>query len=152
MPEITHSGVNSTEGNPDASLQSTPEQVRYANFLEKGMYTGLTCLFVTFSVYAFGIIEPHIPLEKIPEYWTMSVHDYLIAAEVEAGWGWVSMLGYGDFLNFVGIAILAGISAVCYLGIIPLLLKKRDYIYAGLALLEVIVLVVAASGVIAVGH
>ncbi len=136
----------------DASLEPTPEQLRYAKFLEKGMYAGLTCLFVTFSVYAFGIVEPHIPKEKIPEYWDKSVHEYLVEAEIDPGWGWVKMVGYSDFLNFIGIAILAGVSVFCYLAIIPLLLKKRDYIYASLALLEAVILVIAASGVIEVGH
>jgi hypothetical protein len=62
------------------------------------------------------------------------------------------MLGCGDFINFIGIAILAGVTVLSYLAIIPLLLKRRDFIYAVLASLEVLVLAVAASGIITVGH
>jgi hypothetical protein len=64
----------------------------------------------------------------------------------------VKKLGYGDFVNFIGIAILAGITVPCYLSIVPLLLKKKDTTYVILVLLEVIVLCVAASGVINVGQ
>jgi len=138
--------------NNDLSLEPSPDQVRYARVLEKGMYVGLTCLFVTFALYAFGIMEPHIPHEKVPDYWTKSVQEYLAEAEIEQGWGWVKMVGYSDFLNFIGIAILAGVSVLCYLAIVPMLFKKRDYIYASLALLEAIILVIAASGVIEGGH
>jgi hypothetical protein len=147
------------EQTPDASLEPTPEQIRYAGFLEKGMYLGLVCLFVTFALYVFGIMEPLIPPEELPNHWTKNVHGYLTGAneyrtdaKIEPGWSWVKLLGYGDFVNFVGIVILAGTTILCYAAIIPLLLKRKDFIYAIVALLEVIVLVVAASGIIAVGH
>jgi hypothetical protein len=140
------------ENRSDASLEPTPIQLRYALVLEKGMYLGLLCLFVTYALYVFGIVEANIPREQIPELWTKSVHEYLHDTDIDAGWSWVTMLRYSDFLNFIGIAILAGVSIVCYLAILPMLLEKKDYVYAVLALLEVIVLAVAASGIIAVGH
>jgi hypothetical protein len=133
-------------------MAPSPEQLLYAAILEKGMYIGLACLIVTFILYVSGIMQPYIPLDKLSEYWKDGVHDYLSEAEIPTGWGWVSMLGYGDFVNFLGIVFLAGATVICYLSIIPLFFKKRDFIYAALALLEVIVLIVAASGVIAVGH
>jgi len=140
---------------PDASLEPTPEQLLYARVLEIGMYIGLVLLFVTFAVYAVGIREPYIPLDEISRYWTPEaggVEAYLREAKIEAGWGWLSMLRYSDFLNFLGIAILAGVSIICYLAILPGLLKNNDKTYALLALLEVVVLSVAASGIIEVGH
>ena len=136
----------------DVSPEPTPEQILYAAVLEKGMYVGLACLFITFAIYVFGVMDPHIPLDEVSKYWELKVGDYLHEAEIEPGWAWVSMLGYGDFINFIGITILAGVSVFCYIAIIPLLLKKKDTIYAVLALLEVIVLVAAASGIIAAGH
>jgi hypothetical protein len=44
------------------------------------------------------------------------------------------------------------VTVICYAAIIPLLLKRKDFVYATLAVLEVLVLVAAASGIIAVGH
>jgi len=137
---------------PDASLEPTPEQIRYAAVLEKGMYVGLACLFLTFALYVFGIMGPYIPHEEIPQHWSKDVQTYLAEANIEAGWGWVKMLGYGDFVNFLGIAILAGVTILCYSAIVPLLLKRKDTIYAVLAILEVLVLAAAASGIMAVGH
>jgi hypothetical protein len=140
------------EERPSASLEPTPEQLRYAAVLEKGMYLGLACLFVTFALYVFGVMEPYLPRNELSGYWQKNVHEYLTEAKIEPGWGWTRMLGYGDFVNFIGIAILAGTTVPCYLFIIPLLLKKKDVIYVVLVLLEVIVLSVAASGIIKVGH
>ncbi len=132
-------------------LEATPEQILYAKLLEIGMYMGLLILFITFALYAFGVMDPYIPLENISKYWTMNVNDYLHHTNIKAGWAWVGMLKYGDFINFVGIVILAGVTILCYAAIIPTLLKNKDRVYAVLALLEVIILTVAASGILGAG-
>ncbi len=135
-----------------AMLEASPEQLLYAKILEIGMYIGLLILFVTFGLYAFGIVDPYIPLDKISNYWSMNVNDYLEHAEIKAGWAWLGMLKYGDFINFIGVAILAGVTIICYAAIVPTLLKNNDKVYAILAVLEVIILSAAASGILAVGH
>lgn len=136
---------------PHVSLEATPEQVLYAKLLEKGMYIGLLILLITFFLYAFGIMDPYIPLDKISNYWSMNVNDYLHHANIEAGWAWMGMLKYGDFVNFIGIAILAGVTILCYAAIVPTLLKNNDKVYAVLAILEVIILSAAASGILGTG-
>ena len=133
-------------------LEATPEQLLYARILEIGMYIGLLILFITFGIYTFGILDPYIPLDKISNYWSMNVHDYLKHAEIKAGWAWLGMIKYGDFINFIGVAILAGVTIFCYASIVPTLLKNNDKVYAILAVLEVIILSAAASGILAVGH
>ncbi|RLB81242.1 MAG: DUF1634 domain-containing protein, partial [Deltaproteobacteria bacterium] len=67
-------------------LKATPEQLIYAGILEKGMYLGLLILFITYALYVFGIMDPYIPLDKISDYWSMNVHDYLEHAEIKNGW------------------------------------------------------------------
>ena len=67
------------------------------------------------------------------------------------GWTWLHKLGKADFLNFIGIAFLAGVTILCYIRIIPILFRKKDTIYAILAIMEVLVLVLAASGVLKSG-
>jgi hypothetical protein len=140
------------EEKPTDSLEATPEQVRYATVLEKGMYLGLLCLFATFTLYVSGVMEAYLPRHELSEHWQKNVHEYLTDAEIEPGWGWVKMLGYGDFINFIGIAILAGVTVPCYISTLPLLLRKKDTIYVVLVLLEVLVLSIAASGIVKVGH
>ena len=138
--------------NSDAKLAATPEQMLYAKVLEIGMLIGLIMLFVTFAIYLFGLLDPHVPMHELPKYWSMSVHEYLETANVEAGWAWFGMLDKGDFLNFTGIAVLAGVTIICYASIIPTLLRGNDKVYALFALLEVLILSLAASGILASGH
>ena len=44
-------GGNDMEEKSKASVEATPEQILYANILEKGMLIGLFCLLVTFAMY-----------------------------------------------------------------------------------------------------
>ena len=138
--------------NQNRTLDASPEQVLYARILGKGMYLGLLILFITFAIYVFGIMEPYVPTEKLTTLWSMNVHDYLTTVNTPTGWGWTGLLGYGDFVNFIGIALLAGVTIICYASIVPVLLKNNDKVFAVIAILEVLVLVLAASGILASGH
>lgn len=131
---------------------TTEEQRLYAALLDKGMKIGLAILVVTFGLYVFGVLEPTVPVSDLSKYWSMSVRDYLEITGIGTGWSWAGHLGQGDLLNFAGIAFLSGITIVCYLAIVPTLLKKKDMPYVVLALVEVAVLVLAASGVLKAGH
>jgi hypothetical protein len=139
---------------------SQDEQLRYAKVLQIGMYIGLLILFITFGLYVSGAVAPVVPLDQVSNYWHLGVNEYLEAVNRDhlhlehppTGWGWVPLVGKGDFLNFVGISILGGITIICYLAITPSLWRKRDFAYLGMAIVEVLVLSLAASGLLAVGH
>jgi hypothetical protein len=127
------------------------EQLAYASILDKGMKIGLLLLVASFILYLTGILSPYIPVNDLPKYWGMSVHKYLEATGIHTGWSWIGMIGKGDFLNFVGIAFLAGVTVICYLRIIPILFNKKDIVYGIIAIIEVLVLVLAASGILKSG-
>ena len=134
-----------------ADKTKVTEQLAYASILDKGMKIGMLMLFITFIIYVTGILSPYIPVNDLPKYWKLSVHNYLAVTGIKPGWSWLGMLGKGDFLNFVGIAFLAGVTAVCYLRIIPILFRKKDIAFGVIAILEVLVLVLAASGLLKSG-
>jgi hypothetical protein len=131
--------------------QATEEQILYANILNKGMLIGLLGLIVTFIIYGAGIFEPKIPLEQVQNYWVMPVSDYLQLSGLSAGWSWLVNLGHGDMLNFLPIAFLSLLTIVCYLAILPGLMRKKDTAYVVLVIVEVVVLIVAASGILGAG-
>ena len=131
--------------------QATEEQLLYANILNKGMLVGLLGLVVTFIIYGAGILEPKIPLEQVQNYWVMPVHEYLQLTGIHAGWAWLGNLGYGDMLNFLPIAFLSLLTIICYLAILPGLMRKKDTAYVVLVIVEVLVLTFAASGILGSG-
>ena len=133
------------------ALKATEEQVLYAKILNIGMLIGLIGLVVAFIIYSTGILEPLIPLEKVQSYWILSVHEYLEQSGLQAGWAWFGNLQFGDMLNFLPIAFLSLLTIVCYIAILPGLIRKKDTAYVVIAVLEIIVLTVAASGILGTG-
>jgi len=134
------------------SVEASREQIVFANMLFWGAWGGLAILIVTYLLYVTGVLAPHVPVDLVTQLWSKPVHAYVEQGKVPLGWGWVSLLHTGDFLNFVGIVILAALTMVAYLPLIPAFWKKDDKVYAIIAIVEVLVLVAAASGLIAAGE
>lgn len=139
---------NKTVGAP---IETPREQILYADILFWGCWGGLALMAVTYILYVAGLMTPHIPLEKVTVLWSQPVGTYLSQGNVPTGWGWLVLMGKGDFLNFAGIVLLAGLTIIAYIPLIPAFLKKGDKVYALLALLEVLVLSLAASGIVGGG-
>ena len=128
------------------------EATLYAVLLDWGTRVGLIFLVLSFAAYVFGVITPLVSLEQLPQLWNQPVAVYLQKSGTPTGWGWLKFASKGDMLNLVGIALLAGCSLPPLMGLIPLYLKRRDYTYAGICAAIVLVLVLAASGVLSGGH
>lgn len=144
----------------EITKEATHEQLLYANVLEKGMYAGLVLMFITFALYVFGIMTPAVPRAVVSSLWSQPVHDYLVAINTNylhlehlpTGWAWLSLIGKGDFLNFLPVAILSGVTIMCYAIIVPGLFKRGDKAMGIIAVAEAVILTLAASGLLAVGH
>ncbi len=132
-------------------IKPSEEQLSYAALLDIGMKLGLIGIVITFAIYVFGIFSPYLPVEDLPQYWKLNVHKYLEVTGIQSGWAWITLLHKGDFLNFLPIAFLSALSIICYIRILPIFLKKKESIYAFLALLQVLILLLAASGILKVG-
>lgn len=132
--------------------QVPSEQIMYANLLFYGTWLGIIALGVLFLLYVSGVISPFVPAAMVTDYWNLNVHDYNQSLNLPVGWGWLGMLAYGDYLNFIGMAFLALLTIGGYLVLLPSYIKNKDFTYATIAGLEVLILVLAASGILKVGH
>ena len=128
--------------------KASEEQIIYASILNWGMVIGFIALTITFLLYMFGVLPNFVPIEDLPKHWGKSVHTFNHDLHAPTGWEWLSYIGKGDYLNFIGVAMLAGLTLVCYLAIIPSLLRKKDKAYLVIAIAEVLVLALAASGIL----
>lgn len=134
-----------------AKVEVATEQLQYANLLLYGSWSGIAILAVTFTLYMSGLMSAFIPPAQMQLYWGMKASEYLQATGAPQGWGWLSMVGYGDYLNFIGIALLGGLTVAGYLILLPAYLAKKDKVYAAIVAVEIIVLVTAASGLLGSG-
>lgn len=125
------------------------EEALYARWLEIGVRIALAALLLGFGVYVFGVLEALVPPHELMRLWHLSAGDYVAATGAPTGWGWLAMLAKGDYLNFIGIALLAGITLACYARILPPLLARGERLQAALAAAQLLVLIAALSGVVA---
>lgn len=137
---------------PDAEGELTPEVRAYVSILALGTRVGMAILILTFLLYVSGLAAPLIPIDRLPHYWGLRASEYLRQANIPSAWGWVRLLKFGDVLNYVGIALLAGLTVVCYVAIFPIYLRKRDTPYVLIVLAEIALLLLAASGLLVAGH
>jgi hypothetical protein len=120
----------------------------YAGCMARGTALAMALIAAELLAYLSGVLSPYVPLRDLPALWGMPMKDFLAAARVPAGWGWLALAGRGDYVNFIGIALLASVTIICYLGAIRRYLAERDRIYAALAAAQIFVLLAAASGLL----
>jgi hypothetical protein len=128
------------------------DQARYARLLAIGTNGGLAMLVVLFGIYMLGVVDPHVPHERLPEIWHLPSGEFLALARLEAGWGWIARLRHADILTLLGIVTLAFCSVPCLLAVMPIYWRTRQRMLFAICGLEVAVITLAASGLLSVGH
>jgi len=118
------------------------EQQAYARWLDWGTRIALALLVGSFLLYAFAIVDPHLPHAELPKLWAFPVDHFVAASGAPTGWGWLQLLHKSDYLIFVAVAMLCLITVVCYARIIPLI--KDEPWRAAIALAQIVVLLAAA--------
>jgi len=124
----------------------------YARWLDLGTRAGFAASLVAFLVYVSGAVPAYLPLEALPRYWGLPVGEYLRQTGAPSGWDWLSHLGGGaEYLNLACMALLGVVTMLCYMRIVPVLLRLGERVQAALALTQIAVLLAAASGFFAGG-
>jgi hypothetical protein len=137
---------------PEVAAGMRVEQLRYSRLLDRAAKAGFAILVVGFLAYAFDWIPAHVPVERLPELWSLPLQEYLRATDTPTGWGWIVHLPKGEFASLVGIEILSGCSLLCLLAIIPVYARRGDRVFAAICIAEIAVLLLAASGALTPGH
>lgn len=133
-------------------LSPMNDQQLYARWLDWGTRLSLALLVAAFLAYAFGLAPAALPLDELPGLWALPLERYLALSGAPVGWGWLAMLDRGEYQNLAAVALLCLVTVACYLRVIPALLARGDRLQAGLAIAQVVVLIVAASGLLAGGR
>lgn len=132
---------------PDPDDDMALASARFARWVDLGTRAGFVLLVAGFLAYVSGLLPPHVPFDQLTRLWTLPFAEFARAAGTPKGWAWLAHTGQGDYFNYLGIALLASIVIVAYLRVLPLLVR-RERAYAIIALLEIVVLLAAASGLL----
>jgi hypothetical protein len=133
----------------------TPEQLVqevYARWLDTSTRLAFAASLLAFLLYATGLLPAFVPLDALPALWGLPVGEYLERTGVVSGWGWLGLLRFSDYASLACVALIGMVTLICYLRILPLLLRLREPLQAALVLAQVLVLLIAASGLLAGGR
>jgi len=128
------------------------EQNIYARWLDWGTRISLAVLVAAFLAYVLGVTPAALPLAEVPRFWGLPLERYLVLSGAPSGWGWLGMLDKGEYQSLVGVALLGLVTVLCYLRLLPALLARGERLQAAIVVAQVVVLLLAASGVLAGGH
>jgi hypothetical protein len=126
-------------------------QRRYARWLAWGMRIGLALLVAGLAAYLAGV-TPHVPIEQLPSVWGGSARELLAKSGLRPGWHWASFVHRSDMLVVAAIALLASASIACLAAVLPIFRRRGEAAFVAICILQVAVLVLAASGLLAGAH
>jgi hypothetical protein len=133
----------------DREQSVLPEQRIYARWLAAGSRLSLALLASSFTLYVSGVLTPLVPVAELPHYWVMPAAQYVAATGTPTGWRWLALTGRPDIMNVLGIACVALVTPVCFARLVPEFVRQRDGTFVAIALMELWILVMAASGIAA---
>jgi hypothetical protein len=127
-------------------------QSTYARWLDAATRVCFVLSLAAFLVYVLGILPAAVPLEQLPQLWSLPAGRFAQLTGEPAGWGWIALIGKADYLNLAAVALFGLVTLACYVRIVPLLLAAGERLEAAIALAQVVVLAAAASGLFTGGR
>jgi len=116
----------------------------FALALSWAAYGAMTVAAVALVLYVFGGLPPFVPVDTLMHLWGQSAHDLSLSAHLPTGWQWLQGLHHGDFLALGALALFAGAVIPAHLALVPVLIRRKDWVYLALVLAQVAVFLVAA--------
>jgi hypothetical protein len=145
--------ANEDAGKPEVALDTLGEdERRYSLGLRVGVRVALVMLVAAFATYAFGLLEPHIPMSQLPDVWRLPATEFIEETGMPTGWGWTARLHQGDVFAILPAVFLAALTGFCMLAVLPVLIRRRDWIYVVILLIQLGLFIVAALPGVGGGH
>lgn len=129
-----------------------PVQEGFAKVLIWIVRIGLVAMAATFVLYVSSTVGSALPVDGVADYWHLDSAEYRDVTSGAQGWQWIRDIGDGSTLAFSALVFFPA-SVIVAVAIAALLYMRHGVgRYAIISVLLAIVLLVAATGVISIGH
>lgn len=129
--------------------------ILYAKTLDLVSHTVIVAMAVGYALYLTGLLPLSIPIDAIAENWHLSAADMLATLHHPSGWNFLTAPGgvlHGDIVSYMSIILLALATLFCLTVAIAIYLSEKKLLLFTIVLIQLLVLVVAASGIMATGR
>jgi uncharacterized membrane protein len=135
----------------DNSPRIEKVQLVYARVLEMVSHVAMFLLAAGYLVYILQLLPPSVPIESISGNWHLSAFDMQQKLHAPSGWLIFSnteALFKGDVVSYFSIFYLCMATIICLVFAAIIFFRGKNYLYAAITALQVLVLFFAASGLI----
>ncbi len=137
--------------NDEINRYASDAQLVLARLYRIVTIVGLTIVAVAFVLYVSGFLETSVPVKEVVSYWHLDAESYAEQTGTPVGWEFLSHLARGESLSF-GSLVLMALAVIISLSImVTVFMRKGRSAYAVIVLLQTIILVIAATGIVS-GH
>ncbi|ANT63877.1 DUF1634 domain-containing protein [Prosthecochloris sp. CIB 2401] len=119
----------------------------YARVLERVSWAGVLASVVAYTFYVLHLLPLSVSVESIAGHWHLGADELVARGIVPSGWEWVDYLPSADMLSLAALAILSLTPVAALVVASAAFLRRKDYAYVLISLVQIVVLAVAVSGV-----
>jgi hypothetical protein len=127
------------------------EQLAYAGVLDKLSHFAMLFLGGSYAAYVFLLLPQKVSINAMAANWHLKAS--VMQEKLNAPVGWSFMTSpesflRGDALSYLAIIMICMIPVVCLLFTAPAFFREKRPIFGVIALLQVLILLVAATGML----
>lgn len=130
-------------------------QLTYANTLEFVSHTVIILLAVGYVLYMTGLLPLEVPVSAIASHWHLSAAQMRETLHQPTGWSVFANpagLLHGDVISYISVIFLALATLICLASAVMVYIGEKMPVYLTISIAQVLVLLVAASGIMTGAH
>lgn len=122
----------------------------YASILEFLSISGMILISIAFALYALELLPASVDPEQVTQLWHLDSATFADQTSTSTGWGWIDSIFTGAGLSFAALELLAVFALVATGRLIPVYVREKDTWYLSIVVAQVVVFLVAATGILVV--
>ncbi|MFO7781580.1 MAG: hypothetical protein R6W94_08110 [Spirochaetia bacterium] len=120
----------------------------YARILQRIVIIGSLLMLVSFVVYALELLPSAMEADRVPTVWHLPADEAAPLIDRPPLWHWVLAPHRADLLSLGSLTVLAATTPLGFAVLFVLLLRRRDFVYATMVFFQLVVLLLAATGML----
>jgi uncharacterized membrane protein len=130
-------------------------QLAYAGTLEIVAHTIIVVMALGFVLYIFNLLPLTVPVETVAANWHLNATKLQMKIHHHCGWSCFTDLHtfmHGDAVSYASVIFLSMATLICLVTASIAFFREKNRLYLTITILQVLVLLVAASGKLTSGH
>mgnify|MGYP006269196933 CR=1 FL=1 len=130
-------------------------QLAYAGTLEFMSHAIIIVMAIGFVLYVFQLLPLTVPVDTVAGNWHLNATKLQMKIHHHSGWSCFSDLQtilHGDAVSYASVVFLSMATMLCLATASMAFFREKNHLYLTITILQVLVLLFAASGMLISGH